>query len=106
MQQPCTCWHLGVVHVGLREHHPQSRNPVPFMTALPTKLPWGCIEVAASAVPVMICLPLHRVLLWRRDDNICYALLVGGSESVSTGDSVQCRIGGMLQVGDMPTGQQ
>ena len=47
----------------------------------------------------MICLPLHRVLLWRRDDNICYALLVGGSESVSTGDSVQCRIGGMLQVG-------
>ena len=56
--------------------------------------------------PVIPSLPLHRVLLWRRDDNICYALLVGGSESVSTGDSVQCRIGGMLQVGEAPPERQ
>lgn len=37
--------------------------------------------------------------MWRRSDNICFALLLGGDESISVGERVECKIKGILQVG-------
>ncbi len=41
---------------------------------------------------------LHRVLLWRRSDNICFALLLEDEGSVTVGEKVACAIRGILQV--------
>ena len=38
------------------------------------------------------------VLLWRRDDNLCYGLVVGGSEQVRAGEPVTCKVAGIYQV--------
>jgi hypothetical protein len=40
----------------------------------------------------------RRVLMWRRSDNICFALLLSGDDSVSVGERVECKIKGILQV--------
>ncbi|KAA6423081.1 MAG: F0F1 ATP synthase subunit alpha [Trebouxia sp. A1-2] len=40
------------------------------------------------------------VLLWRRSDNVCFALILGGRQNVSAGDRVECRLKGILQVVD------
>lgn len=37
------------------------------------------------------------VLLWRRSDNICYALLLGGGGTIEVGEGVECRIQAVLQ---------
>ena len=37
------------------------------------------------------------VLLWRRDDNICYALLLGGTANLEVGEAVECRVRAILQ---------
>jgi hypothetical protein len=37
------------------------------------------------------------VLLWRRSDNICFALLLGSGEGVSVGEAVECQVQGILQ---------
>lgn len=37
------------------------------------------------------------VLLWRRSDNICLALLLGGTETIEVGEGVECRIRAILQ---------
>ena len=37
------------------------------------------------------------VLLWRRSDNICYALLLGGAASLEVGEAVECRVRAILQ---------
>lgn len=42
------------------------------------------------------------VLLWRRSDNICYALLLGGASTVEVGEGVECRIRAILQVCTRP----
>lgn len=39
------------------------------------------------------------VLLWRRSDNICLALLLGGVGTVEVGEGVECRIRAILQAG-------
>jgi F-type H+-transporting ATPase subunit alpha len=44
----------------------------------------------------------HSALLWRRSDNICFAVLLGGVASV--GERVACRIKGILQVVDAADG--
>lgn len=44
------------------------------------------------------------VLVWRRDDNICFALLLQPQDRVSPGDSVSCVIKGILQVVDSTLG--
>ncbi|CAG9462441.1 unnamed protein product [Pedinophyceae sp. YPF-701] len=44
------------------------------------------------------------VLLWRRDDNLCYALVLGGAQNVSVGERVTCRVAGVLQVVDEDEG--
>ena len=36
--------------------------------------------------------------MWRRSDNICFALLLHGGEGVSVGDRAQCKVKGILQV--------
>ena len=38
------------------------------------------------------------VLLWRRSDNVCFALILGGAHNVTAGDRVECRLKGILQV--------
>ena len=38
------------------------------------------------------------VLLWRRSDNVCFALILGGANNVTAGDRVECRLKGILQV--------
>ncbi|KAK9829697.1 hypothetical protein WJX72_007407 [[Myrmecia] bisecta] len=43
-------------------------------------------------------------LLWRRSDNICIVLVLGGSQSVEVGEAVECRIKAILQVVDAATG--
>ncbi|KAL4448343.1 hypothetical protein ABPG75_005562 [Micractinium tetrahymenae] len=40
------------------------------------------------------------VMLWRRSDNIVFALLLGGANLVAVGDGVECRVKGILQVLD------
>lgn len=40
------------------------------------------------------------VLLWRRSDNVCFALILGGRQNVAAGDRVECRLKGILQVVD------
>ena len=37
-------------------------------------------------------------LLWRRSDNICFALLLGGGSSVEVGEGVECKVKAVLQV--------
>ncbi|KAK9915373.1 hypothetical protein WJX75_008150 [Coccomyxa subellipsoidea] len=44
------------------------------------------------------------VLLWRRSDNICLALLLGGTETIEVGEGVECRIRAILQVVDEQQG--
>lgn len=44
------------------------------------------------------CSPRCRVLVWRRNDNICFAVLLGDSECVSLGERVSGAIKGILQV--------
>ena len=36
-------------------------------------------------------------MLWRRSDNVVFALLLGGAELVSVGEPVQCSVRGILQ---------
>lgn len=43
-------------------------------------------------------LHMCRVLMWRRSDNICFALLLGGDDSVTVGERVECKVKGILQV--------
>ena len=40
----------------------------------------------------------HRLLLWRRSDNICFVLLLGSSEGLSIGEGAVCQIRAILQV--------
>jgi hypothetical protein len=40
----------------------------------------------------------NRVLLWRRNDNICFILAFGGTSTITEGTPVQCSIQGILQV--------
>ncbi|KAI3426327.1 hypothetical protein D9Q98_008700 [Chlorella vulgaris] len=40
------------------------------------------------------------VMLWRRSDNIVFALVLGGADLVSLGDGVECQVKGTLQVLD------
>lgn len=40
------------------------------------------------------------VLLWRRSDNIVFALLLGGADLVAQGDRVECCVQGILQIID------
>uniref|UniRef100_A0A7S1X862 H(+)-transporting two-sector ATPase n=1 Tax=Tetraselmis chuii TaxID=63592 RepID=A0A7S1X862_9CHLO len=40
------------------------------------------------------------VLLWRRNDNICFILAFGGTSTITEGTPVQCSIQGILQVID------
>lgn len=42
--------------------------------------------------------PHCRVLLWRRSDNVVFALLLGGADLVVVGDGVECKVKGILQV--------
>lgn len=44
------------------------------------------------------------VLLWRRSDNLVFALLLGGAALVTVGDGVECRVRGILQVVDESEG--
>ncbi|PRW45016.1 ATP synthase subunit alpha [Chlorella sorokiniana] len=44
------------------------------------------------------------VMLWRRSDNIVFALLLGGAGLVAVGDGVECRVKGILQVVDASEG--
>ena len=44
------------------------------------------------------------VILWRRSDNIVFSLLLGGSNLVTIGDGVECRVRGILQVVDSDEG--
>lgn len=39
-------------------------------------------------------------MLWRRSDNIVFALVLGGADLVSLGDGVECQVKGTLQVLD------
>jgi hypothetical protein len=39
-------------------------------------------------------------MLWRRSDNIVFALLLGGADLVAVGDGVECQVKGILQVLD------
>ncbi len=36
--------------------------------------------------------------MWRRSDNICFVLLLGGDDSVEVGEQVECKVKGILQV--------
>jgi len=36
-------------------------------------------------------------LLWRRSDNICFALLLGGGAGVEVGEGVECKVKAILQ---------
>lgn len=38
--------------------------------------------------------------MWRRSDNICFVLLLGGDDSVTVGEQVECKVKGILQVCD------
>lgn len=42
------------------------------------------------------------MLLWRRNDNICFILAFGGASTITEGTPVQCNIQGVLQVGWRP----
>ncbi len=42
-----------------------------------------------------------RALMWRRSDNICFALLLSGGEGVTVGERVECKVKGILQVPHM-----
>lgn len=44
------------------------------------------------------------VLMWRRSDNICFVLLLGGDDSVIVGEQVECKVKGILQVVDAQSG--
>ncbi|KAI7843748.1 hypothetical protein COHA_002646 [Chlorella ohadii] len=44
------------------------------------------------------------VMLWRRSDNVVFALLLGGAGLVAVGDGVECRVKGILQVVDAAEG--
>ena len=48
--------------------------------------------------------PARSVLLWRRSDNVVFALLLGGAALVGVGDGVECRVKGILQVVDEAEG--
>lgn len=47
-----------------------------------------------------------RTLLWRRDDNIVFALISHEDGLVSAGDRVECQFSGILQVADEDHGPQ
>ena len=56
-------------------------------------------------VDVFIVMFVCRALLWRRDDNIVFGLIMNrGSGEVSTGDTVSCQFSGILQVADEDQG--
>lgn len=42
--------------------------------------------------------------MWRRSDNLVFALLLGGSQLVNVGDGVECKVRGILQVMDETEG--
>lgn len=39
------------------------------------------------------------VLLWHRSDNLAFAIVTGGAPLIQTGEAVECKIKGVLQVG-------
>lgn len=51
-----------------------------------------------AATLVAFSRPICSVLLWRRSDNIVFALLLGGADLVGVGDGVECKVKGILQV--------
>eukprot|EP00878_Enallax_costatus_P010679 GHUV01011155.1.p1 GENE.GHUV01011155.1~~GHUV01011155.1.p1 ORF type:complete len:682 (+),score=208.59 GHUV01011155.1:600-2645(+) len=44
------------------------------------------------------------ILLWHRSDNLAFAIIAGGASSIKPGDSVECKIRGILQVLDETRG--
>jgi F-type H+-transporting ATPase subunit alpha len=53
-----------------------------------------------SPVLFLMC----STLLWRRSDNVVFALLLGGSDLVTIGDGVECKVRAILQVVDESAG--
>ena len=56
-----------------------------------------CTHACMHSNPLIILLnppllPLCSVMLWRRCDNIVFALLLGGGGLVGVGDGVQCQV--------------
>ena len=57
-----------------------------------------CSGLATQQICSRSPLYWRRVLLWRRSDNICFALLLGSGEGVTVGEAVECQVQGILQV--------
>ena len=60
-------------------------------------LPLPAPEHALNSPRTTITL-VSSVLLWRRSDNICFALLLGSGAGVCAGEGVECKIKAILQV--------
>jgi F-type H+-transporting ATPase subunit alpha len=58
------------------------------------------IKTNYSPVLFLMC----STLLWRRSDNVVFALLQGGSDLVTIGDGVECKVRAILQVVDESEG--
>lgn len=59
---------------------------------------WQPPHLMHSTLPPHLSPPCS-VMLWRRSDNVVFALLLGGAGLVAVGDGVECRVKGILQVG-------
>jgi len=59
-------------------------------------------KIAANRQPTNPPHPHHptprSVLLWHRSDNLAFVIVTGGASLVSTGEAVECKIKGVLQV--------
>lgn len=62
--------------------------------------PPECSSLRAPLMPSVLSPLLRSLLLWRRSDNIVFALLLGGADKVVVGDGVECKVKGILQVGE------
>ncbi len=61
--------------------------------------------IRAYSIFLLTCILVYcRALLWRRDDNLVFALVSDGD--ASAGDSVDCQFSGILQVADEDNGPQ
>lgn len=58
-----------------------------------------CWLTHVGALPHPCRVSNRRVMLWRRSDNVVFALLLGGAGLVAVGDGVECQVKGILQVG-------
>ncbi len=90
-------WHQAFgndVYLAVSDHPPTAQvlfveEGLAIIEGLNNDAPVGCALAFVSGAA--------GALLWRRSDNICFALLLGGGAGVEVGEGVECKVKAILQ---------